>query len=208
MVKGLIGRKIGMTQIFKDDGEVVPVTVLYVGPCKVLSFRTREKNGYEAVQLGFEPVKLEKLNKPQQGYFKKLNLDVGYRVIREVPVDSFEDIKEGDEIKVDLFKQGERVDVTGTSKGRGFQGVMKRFGFSGGPDSHGSSLFHRRPGSIGSNTDPGRVIKGKRMPGRMGGETVTVKNLEVVDVDVERNLLYLKGAVPGARNSLVIVRKK
>lgn len=208
MVKALIGKKIGMTQIFKGNGEVIPVTVLYVGPCKVLTLRTIEKNGYQAVQLGFESVKLNKLNKPQQGYFKKLNLNTGYRIIKEVSVDTLDDVKEGDEIRVDLFKEGERVDVTGTSKGRGFQGVMKRFGFGGGPDSHGSSLFHRRPGSIGATTDPGRVIKGKKLPGRMGRETVTVRNLEVVGVDVERNLIYLKGAVPGARNSVVIVKKK
>lgn len=204
--KGIIGKKIGMTRFFDEAGLVVPVSVIEVSPGKVLEVKNKEKHGYEAVKVGFEPVKLERLSKPLQGIFKKLNLPHGYRIIREIKVSSIEGIKEGDEIKVDIFKKGDIVKVSGFSKGRGFQGVMKRFRFKGGPDAHGS-MFHRRPGSVGSNTDPGRVLKGKKLPGRMGNRRITIRNLKVVDIDAEKNLLFIKGAVPGAPKSILEIYK-
>ncbi|HEY8447126.1 MAG TPA: 50S ribosomal protein L3 [Thermomicrobiales bacterium] len=201
-MKGMIGRKLGMTQIFDETGVAHPVTVIECGPNVVTQIRTKEKDGYEAVQLGFGLLK--RPNRPEQGHRRAS----GYmsRYLREVPVDSVEDIQVGQVIKADQFAVGDLVDVTGTSKGRGFQGGVKRHGFRGGPRTHGQSDRQRAPGSIGSSATPGRVFKGLRMAGHMGHERVTVQNLKVMRVDPERNLLLVKGSVPGHLKGLVIVR--
>ncbi|MCL7452680.1 MAG: 50S ribosomal protein L3 [Anaerolineae bacterium] len=207
-MKGIIGKKVGMTQIFDDRGEVVPVTVIEAGPCYVAQVKTVERDGYSAVQLGFDEVKPKRLTRPQVRHLQKSNLPA-LRYLREITVDP-EDVagfEEGQKLTVGIFEAGEYVDVSGTSKGRGFAGVVKRHGFSGGPKTHGQSDRHRAPGSIGACTTPGRVFKGKRMPGRMGGDRVTVQNLEVVLVDPERNLLAVRGAVPGAKNGLVLIEQ-
>ncbi|MFC6616665.1 50S ribosomal protein L3 [Deinococcus radiophilus] len=199
-MKGILGTKIGMTQIWKED-RAVPVTVILAGPCPVVQRKTNEVDGYEAVQIGFGDRKEKNLNKPQLGHLKKASLSP-VRYLRE-----FRDFSpEGDEVRVDLFSEGEKVDVTGTSKGKGFQGVMKRWNFSGGPASHGAKKWHRRPGSIGQRKTPGRVFKGKKMAGHMGDERVTVQNLEVVEVRPDENLILVKGAVPGANGGLVVLR--
>ncbi|MER3438111.1 MAG: 50S ribosomal protein L3 [Chloroflexota bacterium] len=202
MIKGMIGRKLGMTQVFDETGVVHPVTVIELGPNVVTQIRTKEKDGYEAVQLGFGLLK--RPNRPEQGHRKPS----GYmsRYLREVPVDNVGDVQVGQVVKVDQFAPGDLVDVTGTSKGRGFQGGVKRHGFRGGPKTHGQSDRHRAPGSIGSSATPGRVFKGLRMAGHMGVERVTVQNLKVMRVDPERNLLLVKGSVPGHLKGLVIVR--
>ncbi len=202
MIKGMIGRKLGMTQVFDETGVVHPVTVIELGPNVVTQIRTKEKDGYEAVQLGFGLLK--RPNRPEQGHRKAS----GYmsRYLREVPVDNVSDVQVGQVVKVDQFAPGDLVDVTGTSKGRGFQGGVKRHGFRGGPKTHGQSDRHRAPGSIGSSATPGRVFKGLRMAGHMGVERVTVQNLKVMRVDPERNLLLVKGSVPGHLKGLVIVR--
>jgi len=207
-MKGILGKKVGMTQIFDDRGEVVPVTVIEAGPCYVAQIKTVERDGYSAVQLGFDEVKTKRLTRPQVRHLQKSNLPA-LRHLREIQVepDDAPGFEEGEKLTVDIFEAGEYVDVTGTSKGRGFAGVVKRHGFSGGPKTHGQSDRHRAPGSIGACTTPGRVFKGKRMPGRMGGDRVTVQNLEVVLVDPERNLLALRGAVPGAKNGLVVIQQ-
>ncbi|MGB9668172.1 MAG: 50S ribosomal protein L3 [Thermosulfidibacteraceae bacterium] len=208
MVTGLLGKKIGMTQVFKEDGTVVPVTVIKAGPCYVVMKRTVERDGYSAIQLGFEEVKEKALNKPLIGHFKKRNVPL-LRYLREIRVDDpsiLEGVEEGQVVTCEIFQVGEKVNVTGWTKGRGFQGVMKRHGMSGQRDSHGSR-YHRVIGSIGMRKFPGRVHKGKRMPGHMGTNRVTIRNLEVVAVYPERNLLLVKGAVPGHRGSLVIIRK-
>jgi len=202
---GLIGRKLGMTQIFKPNGEAIPVTVIEAGPCVVIAKRSVEKEGYNALQLGFGSVKAKKVNKPLMGIFKKIGVEPK-RYIREFRVDSVEGFEVGQEIRVDIFKEGERIDVTGISKGKGFAGPMKRHGFSGGPASHGSA-FHRYGSSLGAHTEPGHVFKGKRMAGHMGSVRVTIQNLEVVKVYPERNILLVKGSVPGSRNSIVLIRK-
>jgi large subunit ribosomal protein L3 len=202
MIQGILGKKIGMSQTFREDGRVVPVTVVQAGPCTVTQIRTSDNDGYEAVQLGFTQVK--KANKPMRGH---LGRNGPFRHLRELPADSLEDLQVGQQINVDLFETGEKVDVIGTSKGRGFQGVMKRHGFHGGPRTHGQSDRARAPGSIGAGTTPGKVLKGKKMAGHMGNVRITVKNLEVVEVDPERNLLLLKGGVPGAPNGLLMIRK-
>ncbi|WP_261663291.1 50S ribosomal protein L3 [Deinococcus sp. Marseille-Q6407] len=199
-MKGILGTKIGMTQIWKDD-RAVPVTVILAGPCPVVQRKTNEVDGYEAVQIGFGDRKEKGLNKPKLGHLKKANLSP-VRYLRE-----FRDFNpEGDEVRVDVFGEGEKIDVTGTSKGKGFQGVMKRWNFAGGPASHGAKKWHRRPGSIGQRKTPGRVYKGKKMAGHMGDERVTVQNLEVVEVRPDENLILVKGAVPGANGGLVILR--
>lgn len=200
-MKMIIGRKIGMTRVFINN-EAVPVTVIKAGPCVVVQRKTVETDGYNAVQLGFEKVK--KTSKPMEGHFKKNGLEP-MRILREFRVKNPDEYQVGQVIKVDIFEKGDLVDVTGWSKGRGFAGAMKRWGFSGGPDSHGSK-FHRELGSLGQHTEPARIWKGKRMPGRYGNERVTVRNLQVVDVDPENNLLVIKGGVPGARGSLVLIR--
>jgi len=200
-VKGILGTKVGMTQIWQED-KAIPVTVIHAGPCKVVARRTPEKDGYQAVQLGYLPLKEKKVNRPMRGYFKKQGVEP-LRFLREIR--DFE--PEGDVVTVEIFKPGERVDVTGTSKGRGFAGVMKRWNFAGGPDSHGAHKIHRHPGSIGNRKTPGRVYKGKKMAGHYGAERVTVQNLEVVQVIPEENLILVRGAVPGPNGGLVIVRE-
>ena len=201
-MRGLIGKKIGMTQIYEEGGNVVPVTVIQAGPCFVTQIRTPETDGYEAVQIGFDEVK--KLNKPRAGHVKNSKM---VRFLREVKADNSTELAVGQQINVDIFAPGEFVDVIGKSKGKGFAGVIKRHGFGGGDRTHGQSDRMRAPGSIGGGTTPGRVYKGQKMSGHMGNVRITVKNLEVVQVDLERNLLIVKGAVPGGPNSLLTVRK-
>ena len=203
MIRGLLGKKVGMTQVFRESGQMVPVTVVEGGPCTITQIRTSSRDGYEAVQVGFTPVK--RLNKPLGGHLGRTGL---FRHLRELPVEGVDDLEVGQQVNVDLFEVGEKVDVVGTSKGKGFQGTMKRHGFHGGPRTHGQSDRARAPGSIGAGTTPGRVFKGKKMAGHMGNVRVTVKNLEVVQVDAERNLLLLKGGVPGAPNGLLFIKKK
>ncbi len=204
MEKGIIGRKIGMTQLFAEDGSVVPVTVLEVGPCAVVQKKTVENDGYAAVQLGFEDVREKLVVKPVKGHFNKAQ--VAYkRVLREFKLDNGDALNVGDIIKADVFVAGDKVDVTGISKGKGFQGTIKRHGYHTGPMAHGSG-YHRHQGSMGANTDPSRVMKGKGMPGHMGSEQVTVQNLNVVKVDAENNLIAIKGAVPGPNGGLIVVK--
>jgi large subunit ribosomal protein L3 len=202
MIRGMLGKKIGMSQLFRQDGRVVPVTVIQAGPCTITQIKTQDHDGYEAVQLGYDQVK--RLNKPLRGHLGRTGL---FRYLRELPIDGLEDLQVSQQINVDIFQAGEKVDVIGTSKGRGFQGVMKRHGFHGGPRTHGQSDRSRAPGSIGATTYPARVLKGKKMAGHMGNTRVTTKNLEVVEVDPVRNLLLLKGGVPGAPNGLLMIRK-
>ncbi|HEY7034260.1 MAG TPA: 50S ribosomal protein L3 [Thermomicrobiales bacterium] len=203
-MKGMVGRKLGMTQIFDDTGLVHPVTVIECGPNVVTQIRTLEKDGYEAVQLGFGQDK--RLNKPERGHLKPSGYE-NLGDLREVKADDVADFEVGQVIKADTFTVGELVDVTGTSKGRGFQGGVKRHGFRGGPKTHGQSDRHRAPGSIGASATPGRVLKGMRMAGHMGHERVTVQNLKVMRVDTERNLLLIEGSVPGHNKSLVLIRR-
>src|SRR5687767_3217012 len=205
MVNGIIGRKIGMTQLFAEDGSVVPATVIKAGPCVVVQRKTAATDGYESVQIGLVDGKPAKARKPLEGHYKKANVPPT-RVLREVKLAKDGDPKVGDQILVSMFENGERVDIIGTSRGKGFQGVVKRHHFAGGAATHGS-MFHRAPGSIGASSFPSRVMKGNRSSGRLGGKQATAKNLLVVRVDVEKNLIYLRGPVPGARRSLVkIVR--
>ena len=206
MVTGLIGKKVGMTQLFAADGTVAPATVLKAGPCVVAQVKTTETDGYEAVQLGLVEAKPTKENKPTTGHFKKAGVPPT-RVRREVGVQAgAEAPKAGDQVNVSIFADGERVDVIGTSRGKGFQGVVKRHHFAGGRASHGS-MFHRAPGSIGASSYPSRVVKGMRMGGHMGADRVTVRNLKILRVDAENNLLLLEGSVPGGPNSVVVIRK-
>jgi large subunit ribosomal protein L3 len=203
MIQGLIGKKLGMSQIFDDTGLAYPVTVLEVGPCVVTQIKTPERDGYSAVQLGFGLDK--RLNRPERGHRQASGFMS--RTLREVPASDTADMAVGQVITADAFAEGDLVDVTGTSKGRGFQGVVKRHGFRGGPKTHGQSDRLRAPGSIGSSATPGRVFKGMRMAGRMGNDRVTIQNLKVLRVDPERNLLLVEGSVPGANESLVMVRR-
>jgi large subunit ribosomal protein L3 len=205
MIEGLLGRKIGMTQVFTDFGEAIAVTVIEVGPCVVTQIRNKERDGYEAVQIGFGEVKPKSLTKPEQGHLARAGRLV--RHLREFDADNVEDHPVGQILSADVFEPGQIIDVTGTSKGRGFQGVVRRHGFSGGPKTHGQSDRHRAPGSIGAGTDPGHVWKGTRMAGRMGNRRVTVQNLQVVEVLADKHLLLVKGSVPGAKNGLVMVRR-
>jgi large subunit ribosomal protein L3 len=205
-MKGLLGKKLGMTQVFDERGEIIPVTAIEAGPCYVTQKKTVERDGYTAVQLGFEEVKPGRLNKPKLGHLAKNNLP-SLRHLREFRVDDHADLDEGQKLDASVFEVGDCVDVTGISKGRGFAGAVKRHGFSGGPKTHGQSDRWRAPGAISAGSTPGRVFKGLRGPGRMGNEQVTVQNLEVVLVDPERNLLAVKGAVPGARDGLLIIRE-
>jgi len=205
-MKGILGRKVGMTQIFDERGEVVPVTVIEAGPCFVTQVKTLERDGYAAVQLGFKEVKPKRLTRPQFGHLRKNQLPP-LRYLREIRMSDVSQYEEGQKIRVSIFDVGDHVDVTGISKGKGFAGVVKRHGFGGGPKTHGQSDRQRAPGSIGAGTTPGRVYKGMRMAGRMGNARVTVQNLQVVLVDPERNLLAVKGAVPGARNGLLVVEE-
>ncbi len=202
MFSGLIGRKIGMTQVFTEDGAVEAVTAIEAGPCTVTQIKSVGKEGYNAVQLGFCEAK--RLNSPERGHLGKLGL---FKHLREFSVEDTSDIELGHRVDVSLFQPGDLVDVVGTSKGRGFAGTVKRHHFAGGPKTHGQSDRHRAPGSVGAGTDPGRVLKGQRMAGHMGNRRVTVKRIEVVKADPDRNLLLVKGAVPGARNGLLEIRK-
>ncbi len=202
MLQGFLGKKIGMTQIFREDGRVVHVTIIEAGPCVVTQVKTKETDGYEAVQLGFGEVK--RRNKPLSGHLKDSRLS---RYLREVTADDTSEFEVGQTIGVDIFQAGEKVDIIGRSKGRGFAGVMKRWGFAGGPRTHGQSDRARAPGSIGGGTTPGKVYKGLKMAGHMGNRRITVKGLEIVEVDSERNLLLIKGGIPGATNSLVQIRR-
>lgn len=204
-MKGIIGRKIAMTQVFSGDGKVIPVTLVEAGPCLVTQIKTVEKEGYDALQLGFGEVKEKKLNRPRRGHFQSKDLEPR-RHLAEVRIDDPSSYRLGQEIKVDIFSKGDRVDITGRSRGKGYAGVIKRHNFGGGPGSHGAH-FHRAPGAIGACATPSRVFKGSRMPGRMGGERVTALNLEVVDVKPERNLLLVKGSVPGPDGGILVIRE-
>src|SRR5262245_15034349 len=205
VINGLLGRKIGMTHVFGPTGEAIPVTVIEAGPCVVTQVRTRDRDGYEAVQIGFGDVKPKSLNKPQQGHLEAAGRLVRY--LREFEADDIEEHQVGQLLNVDLFQNGQLVDVTGTSKGRGFQGVMRRHHFRGGPRTHGQSDRARAPGSIGAGTTPGRVWKGTRMAGRAGNKRVTVQSLEVVEVLPEQHVILVRGSVPGAKNGLLMIRR-
>lgn len=205
MVEKLFGKKLGMTRYFLEEGRSVPVTVLKVGPCVVVQKKTAQKEGYNAIQVGFEPQKESRVNKPLKGHFNAAGVKP-FRYLREIKVDDPEGFELGQELKADIFQIGDVVHVSGLSKGRGFSGVMKRWGFSGGRKTHGSRS-HRIPGSIGCSATPGHVIKGKKLPGHYGNQRVTVKNLVVVDVRPEFDVVVVKGAVPGSKNGLVEIRK-
>jgi len=202
MLAGIIGRKLGMTQIFRDDGKAEAVTAIEAGPCAVIQIKTAAKEGYNAVQLGFGQAK--RLKSPQRGHLKKLG---EFRYLREFRVDDTSDVQVGDRVDVSLFKESDLIDVTGVSKGKGFAGVVKRHGFAGGPKTHGQSDRHRHAGSIGATTSPGRVLKGTLMAGHMGNSRVTVRKLEVFKADPAHNLLLVKGAVPGGTNGLLLIRQ-
>ena len=204
-MKTIIGKKVGMTQIFDEKGKVIPVTVIEAGPCVVAQVKTVETDGYNAIQLGFGDVKESKLNKPERGHFAKAGLAT-QKHLREFRVEDFEDLTVGSEIKADAFEAGDKIDVQGTTKGKGFQGVIKRHGQSRGPMGHGS-MYHRRPGSMGPTSTPGRVFKGKKLPGHMRRVTVTIQNLDVVKVDMDKNVILIKGSVPGAKGAILKLRK-
>lgn len=205
MSKFILGKKIGMTQIFDEAGSMIPVTVIQAGPCVVVGKKSNDTDGYNAIKVGFEQVDEKKLNKPEKGIFAKVKV-APHRFLREFRTDEIDKFEIGQEIKVsDMFQPGDRVDVSGISKGKGFQGTIKRYGQKGGRDTHGS-MYHRRVGSMGSNTDPARVFKGKKLPGHMGAVKVTIQNLDVVKVDSDRNLLLVKGAVPGPKGGLVSIK--
>jgi large subunit ribosomal protein L3 len=204
MKKGLIGKKIGMTQVFDENGKVVPVTVIEAGPCVVVQKKTEDNDGYKAVQMGFSDVKPERVNKPRQGHFKKNDVPFK-RTLKEFRLDDISDVNVGDVLKADVFEAGDVIDVTGTSKGKGFQGTIKRHGFSRIKETHGSGPVHRHAGSMGACSSPSRIFKGKGMPGHMGTDTVTVQNLTVVKVDADNNLIAIKGAIPGPNNGIVYV---
>ncbi|MBW2067022.1 MAG: 50S ribosomal protein L3 [Deltaproteobacteria bacterium] len=205
MVTSLYGEKIGMTRFFLEEGNSVPVTLVKAGPCVVIQKKTKEKDGYEAVQVGFEPQKESRVNKPVRGHFRAAG-DQVFKYLKEIRVASADEFELGQKIGVDIFNIGDVVHVTARSKGRGFAGVIKRWGFSGGKDTHGSRS-HRVPGSIGASATPGRVYKGRKLPGRMGNTQTTIKNLKVVDVRPELDIIVIKGCVPGARNSIVRISK-
>ncbi|NLY45239.1 MAG: 50S ribosomal protein L3 [Tissierella sp.] len=203
-MKNILGRKIGMTQIFQEDGSVVPVTVIEAGPLYVVQKKTVEKDGYNAIQVGFESIKENRLNKPAKGHFDKSEVEYK-KYLREFKVENPDDFQIGQEIKADVFEAGDMVDVVGTSKGKGTQGVIKRHNFSRGRESHGSKM-HRTAGGMGASAYPGKVFKNHRMSGRMGNERVTVQNLEIVRVDAEKNLILIKGGVPGPKKGLVTIK--
>jgi large subunit ribosomal protein L3 len=206
MNKFILGKKLGMTQIFDENGAVIPVTVIQAGPCAVVQKKTIENDGYTALKLGFEDIPERKLNKPEKGLYAKVKA-TAKRHLKEFRIDDISKYEVGQEIKVtDMFENGDKIDVSGISKGKGFQGVIRRFGTARGPETHGS-MYHRRVGSMGAGTSPGRVFKGKHEPGHMGLDKITVQNLSVVRVDGERNLLLVKGAVPGPKGALVTVRE-
>jgi large subunit ribosomal protein L3 len=206
MITGILGKKLGITQVFKEDGTLVPVTVVQAGPAVVLQKKTSDKDGYASLQVGFEAVKAHRINKPLMGHFRKAGKGA-FRYLREFSVADGEEFQLGDEITCDqIFAEGDIVDVTGTSKGKGYQGVVKRWGFGGGRASHGAEL-HRQPGSIGSSAYPSRVFKGMRMGGHTGDRRITTQNLEVVSIKASDHIMLIKGTVPGPRNSMVIIRK-
>lgn len=206
MAKAIIGKKVGMTQVFNEDGIVVPVTVVQAGPCVVTEVRKKEKDGYSAIQLGFEEiVKDSKVNKPMAGYFKKQGVKP-MKHLKEFRTESGSELAVGEQVNVTIFEEGDLIDVQGTSIGKGFQGVVKRYGFGGGPKTHGSH-FHNVPGSIGMCEFPGETAKGRKMPGRMGGKTVSVQNLQVVKIIPETNLLLIKGAIPGYADGIVYIKQ-
>ncbi|MDP8202934.1 MAG: 50S ribosomal protein L3 [Candidatus Tenebribacter mawsonii] len=204
---GLIGKKIGMTQIFDENGNVIPVTVIQAGPCRVIHRKNKDKHGYDAIQLGFEEIDEKKVSKPLLGHFKK-HSSPAFKYLKEFRLKLYKDINEGEVFDVSMFEQNELVKITGTSKGKGFQGVMKRHNFHGFKASHGVHESYRGPGSIGQCATPARVFKGKKLPGHQGVDKVSVLNLKVVKVDVEKNLVMVKGAIPGHRNSIVRLRKE
>ena len=204
MNKGLIGKKIGMTQIFDEHGRVIPVTVIEAGPCVIAQVKTVDTDGYQAVQLGFGDVKEKKLNKPTKGHFTKVNI-TPKKHLREFRLDSVEGLTVGQELKADVFAAGDKLDIQGTSKGKGFQGVIKRHGQHRGPMGHGS-MYHRRPGSMGPTSTPGRVFKGKKLPGHMGVDLITIQNLEVVKVDLDKDVILVKGSVPGNKGSILKIK--
>jgi len=205
MSTGMLGKKVGMTRFFGEQGEAIPVTVIEAGPCHIVQIKSKEADGYEAVQIGFDQKRENSINRPARGHFKKADVPP-LRYLKEFKPESMEGLKLGGQITVEMFSEGEKVDVRGISKGKGFSGVMKRWGFKGGRATHGAET-HRHAGSIGASADPSRVFKGQKMAGRMGGKKVTVQNLEVVKIDVEKNLLVVKGAVPGPRNGVLIIEK-
>lgn len=204
-MKAILGEKIGMTQIFTEDGIVVPVTVVKAGPCVIVQKKTVETDGYNALQVGFGEIKEKNVNKPKKGHFAKVKA-TPTRYLREFRMEEASELEAGAEIKADIFEAGEKIDVSGISKGKGFLGVIARWGQHRGPMTHGSR-YHRRPGSMGACASPGKVMKGKRLPGRGGFDKVTVQNLEVVKVDTDKNLILVKGAVPGAKGGLVTIKK-
>ena len=203
-MKGIIGKKIGMTQIFDEKGNVIPVTVIETAGNVVTQVKTVETDGYNSIQLGYGDVKTKHINKPLEGHFKKAGVE-NKKHLREFRTEDVQNYKVGDEVKADIFAAGEKVDVQGTSKGKGFQGVIRRHGQHRGPMTHGS-MYHRRPGSMGQRSTPGRVFKGKKLPGHMGRVTVTIQNLEVVKVDTDKNVLLVKGRVPGAKGAILKVK--
>lgn len=205
MKKAILATKVGMTQVFAEDGTFIPVTVLQAGPCPVVQVKTAEKDGYDAVQVGFGDIREKLVNKPKKGQFAKANVTVK-RFLKEFRFENAAEYSVGQEIKADIFSAGDKIDASGVSKGKGYAGAIKRFGLSRGPMGHGSK-YHRHAGSNGPATTPGRVFKGKHMPGQMGNVNVTVQNLEVVRVDVDNNMILVKGAVPGAKKSLVILKE-
>lgn len=205
MSKGILGKKLGTTRVFRENGQSIPVSALEVGPCYIIQVKRTEKDGYNAIQIGFQPRKKERLNKPLSGHYRAAGKG-GFTFLRELRVDDLEPYELGQEITSEIFDVGDRVMVRGVSKGRGFSGVVKRWGFSGGDTSHGCRS-HRVPGSLGASATPSRVMKGKKLPGRMGNQRVTVKNLKVVDVIREKNLILVKGAVPGSKGGLVEVMR-
>ena len=205
MIKAIIGKKVGMTQIFDDNGKVIPVTVIEAGPCVVVQKKTDEKEGYQAVQLGFQDVKPRKLSKPELGHLKKVNAPAK-KHLKEFRLDDTSVLSVGDELKADVFAEGDKVDVTGTSRGKGFSGVIKRYGAGRTPTSHGGGPVHRHAGSMGSGTDPSRIFKGKMGAGQLGAEQVTIQNLDVVKVDAALNMLAVRGAIPGPRGGIVYLK--
>ena len=204
-IHGIIGKKIGTTQMFREDGRSDAVTVIQAGPCTVTQIKTEDTDGYVGVQLGYDEVKRQRLNKPETGHLRPV--DKTFRTLREFGVDDVGEVELGQQIDVALFSAGDLVDATARAKGRGFQGGVKRYNFRGGPKTHGQSDRHRAPGSIGAGSTPGKVLKGMRMAGHMGNNRVTVRKLEVMEADADRNLIFVKGAVPGARNSLVLLKR-
>ena len=204
MKKGIIGRKVGMTQIFDEKGNVIPVTVIEATPNVVAQVKTVETDGYNAIQLGYGEVKDKHINKPEKGHFAKAKL-TPKKHLREFRLETIDGYKVGDEVKADIFEVGEKIDVQGTTKGKGFQGVIKRHGQHRGPMGHGS-MYHRRPGSMGSTSTPGRVFKGKKLPGHMGRVTVTIQNLDVVRVDMDKNVILVKGSVPGTKGTILKIK--